>query len=379
MKIALLGYGVVGVGVDEYCKNRSDLEVCRVLVRRKREELGAAATTDFSAIVSDPEIDTVAEVMGGLHPAYEYVSAALKAGKNVVTANKALVAAYYEELLALAREHQVALRCTAAVGGGIPWLTNLERCKRLDTVTDVDGIMNGTTNFILSRMQTEGADFSDALAQAQALGYAEADPTADIDGLDIRRKLALSANVAFDVCLNEEDIPTFGIRSVTRADISAFQSRGFTCKLWAEALRTETGITAFVQPTLFTAHAPASAVGENNNLISYTGENMGRHSFYGQGAGRFPTAGNVVQDCLDIAAGVRDFYTNAAHPVTPDGSAVSRPYFVRTSAPDGWLSERTADTWECGIVTGAVNVFEMLAWAKEQRTKGSSLFLAAIY
>ena len=378
LKIALLGYGVVGGGVHEYCKTRGDLEVVHVLVRRGRPELGALATADFDTILSDPVVDTVVEVMGGVHPAYEYVSAALKAGKNVVTANKALVAACYENLLALAKKNGVAFRCTAAVGGGIPWLTNLERCKRLDTITDVGGIMNGTTNFILSRMHGEGADFGDVLARAQALGYAEADPTADIDGYDIRRKLAISANVAFDVCLNEETIPTFGIRTITGADMAAFQRRGFTCKLLAKALRTEQGITAYVEPALVTADALEAAVGENNNLISYTGENMGRHGFYGQGAGRFPTAGNVVQDCLDIAAGVKDFYTDAARPVAPDGTAVAHPYYVRTAAPDVWLKEKVADTWETGVVTGSVNVFEMLAWAKEQLEKDPTAFIAAI-
>ena len=369
---------MVGGGVHEYCKARGDLEVVRVLVRREKKELGQLATADFDTILSDTQIDTVVEVMGGLHPAYEYVSAALKAGKNVVTANKALVAAHYEELLALAKKNGTAFRCTAAVGGGIPWLTNLERCKRLDTIIDVGGIMNGTTNFILSRMHGEGADFGDVLAQAQALGYAEADPTADVDGYDIRRKLAISANVAFDVCLDEETIPTFGIRTITGADVATFQRRGFTCKLLARTLRTEQGITAYVEPTLVTADALEAAVGENNNLISYTGEYMGRHSFFGQGAGRFPTAGNVVQDCLDIAAGVRFFYTDAAHPVALDGAAVAHPYYVRTAAPDAWLKEKTADTWETGVVTGSVNVFEMLAWAKEQLKKDSTAFIAGI-
>lgn len=378
MKIALLGYGTVGGGVHEYCKARGDLEVVRVLVRREKPELGQLATADFDTILSDSQIDTVVEVMGGLHPAYEYVSAALKAGKNVVTANKALVAAYYEELLTLAKENGVAFRCTAAVGGGIPWLTNLERCKRLDTITDVGGIMNGTTNFILSRMHGEGADFADVLARAQTLGYAEADPTADVDGYDIRRKLAISANVAFDACLDEESIPTFGIRTITGADVAAFQGHGFTCKLLARALRTEQGITAYVEPTLVTDNALEAAVGENNNLISYTGEHMGRHSFFGQGAGRFPTAGNVVQDCLDIAAGVRNFYTGVARSITLDGTAVAHPYYVRTTAADAWLKEKVADTWETGVVTGAVNVFEMLAWVEGQREKDPAVFIAAI-
>ena len=218
------------------CAPRDDLNVKRVLLRSTKEGLPEEVVT-FNAddILNDPEIDTVVEVMGGLHPAYEYVSAALARGKNVVTANKALIAAYYTELTALAREKGAALRCTAAVGGGIPWLTNLERVKRLDTVGAVGGIMNGTTNFIMDAMHKAPVDFPTILKEAQDLGYAEADPSADIDGDDIRRKLCISANIAFDAALEETAIPTFGIRTVTAADIAAFRAHGFACKLLARA------------------------------------------------------------------------------------------------------------------------------------------------
>lgn len=178
MHIGLLGFGVVGGGVWALCAPRDDLNVKRVLLRSPKEGLPEEVVT-FNAddILNDPEIDTVVEVMGGLHPAYEYVSAALARGKNVVTANKALIAAYYTELTALAREKGAALRCTAAVGGGIPWLTNLERVKRLDTVCAVGGIMNGTTNFIMDAMHKAPVDFPAILKEAQDLGYAEADPS----------------------------------------------------------------------------------------------------------------------------------------------------------------------------------------------------------
>ena len=192
MNIGLLGFGVVGGGVLELTQSRSDIAVSRVLLRSPKAGLPEGlATYDFNDILTDDAIDTVVEVMGGLHPAYEYVSAALARGKNVVTANKALIAAYYTELTALAREKGAALRCTAAVGGGIPWLTNLERVKRLDTVCAVGGIMNGTTNFIMDAMHKAPVDFPAILKEAQDLGYAEADPSADIDGDDIRRKLCI--------------------------------------------------------------------------------------------------------------------------------------------------------------------------------------------
>lgn len=378
MNIALLGFGVVGSGVYEWCRSREDLHVCRVLIRSDKPEIAGIATRDFDDILHDPNIDVVAEVMGGLHPAYEYVTAALKAGKHVVTANKALVAAYYRELTALADVCGKALLCTAAVGGGIPWLVNLARCKKLDHICRLGGIMNGTSNFIMDAMHKSPVSFPVILKKAQELGYAEADPSADIDGNDIRRKLVISANIAFDALLNEEDIPMFGIRTVTDGDIRTFQSRGFVCKLLAEAAQAESGVCAYIEPTLVSASALEAAVPANFNLITYEGEQIGRQSFYGQGAGQMPTAANVVQDCLSIAEGRRAFYAEKVVPTALDGSGEAHPYYVRTAAPDTWLRSHTADTWDKGIVTGAVNTYDMLAWAKRQREVDPTCFIAGI-
>lgn len=378
MYIGLLGFGVVGGGVWELAAAREDITVRRVLVRRHHPELPAAVeTAAIEDILNDDTIDTVVEVMGGLHPAYEYVTAAMERGKNVVTANKALIAAYYRELTALAAEKGVALRCTAAVGGGIPWLVNLERCCRLDTVTEIGGIMNGTTNFIMDAMHTAPVDFPAILKEAQDLGYAEADPSADIDGDDIRRKLCISANIAFGAVVEETAIPTFGIRTVTAADIAAFKHHGFVCKLLATAQRGEAGICAFVEPTLVANGEPEAAVPANYNLIGYTAEKVGRQTFFGQGAGRFPTASNVVQDCLTVMGGKRGFYTDTATPMALQ-SAVAHPYYVRTTQPDDFLRAHTADDWGSGIVTGAVDVYEMLDWAQSQLKKDPACFIAAI-
>lgn len=378
MNIGLLGCGVVGGGILDFCAGREDLTVTKVLVRRPRPDLGALAVTDIADIVSDEGIGIVAEVMGGLHPAYEYICAAMKAGKHVVTANKAVISAYYPELTGLARECGVSLRCTAAVGGGIPWLTNLERCKRLDSICELGGIMNGTTNFIMDAMHASPVSFPEILKQAQELGYAEADPSADIDGDDVRRKLTISANIAFDALVQEEDIPMFGIRTVTDGDIRAFKAHGFVCKLLATAKAAEGGVCAFIEPTLVDNHDLEAAVPKNFNLITYCGEKVGRHSFFGQGAGRYPTAFNAVEDCLDIVAGKPGFYTQAMKPAPVLCGGEAHPYYVRTACPDAFLQSVTVEQWGDGVVTACVSVEEMLRWGRAQLAKDPGCFLAGI-
>lgn len=378
MNIGLLGCGVVGGGILDFCAGREDLTVTKVLVRRPRPDLGALAVTDIADIVNDEAIGIVAEVMGGLHPAYEYICAAMKAGKHVVTANKAVISAYYPELTGLARECGVSLRCTAAVGGGIPWLTNLERCKRLDSICELGGIMNGTTNFIMDAMHASPVSFPEILKQAQELGYAEADPSADIDGDDVRRKLTISANVAFDALVREEDIPMFGIRTVTDGDIRAFKAHGFVCKLLATAKATEGGVCAFIEPTLVDSHDLEAAVPKNFNLITYCGEKVGRHSFFGQGAGRYPTAFNAVEDCLDIVAGKPGFYTQTMKPAPVVCGGEAHPYYVRTACPDAFLQSVTVEQWGDGVVTACVSVEEMLRWGRAQLAKDPGCFLAGI-
>ena len=378
MNIGLLGCGVVGGGILDFCAGREDLTVTKVLVRRPRPDLGALAVTDIADIVSDEAIGIVAEVMGGLHPAYEYICAALKAGKHVVTANKAVISAYYPELTGLARECGVSLCCTAAVGGGIPWLTNLERCKRLDSICELGGIMNGTTNFIMDAMHASPVSFPEILKQAQELGYAEADPSADIDGDDVRRKLTISANIAFDALVQEEDIPMFGIRTVTDGDIRAFKAHGFVCKLLATAKAAEGGVCAFIEPTLVDSHDLEAAVPKNFNLITYCGEKVGRHSFFGQGAGRYPTAFNAVEDCLDIVAGKPGFYTQAMKPAPVLCGGEAHPYYVRTACPDAFLQSVTVEQWGDGVVTACVSVEEMLRWGRAQLAKDPGCFLAGI-
>ena len=186
MQIGLLGYGTVGKAFFALCEEQPSLTIKTLLTRRPRN-VDCEETGDFADILNDPAIDIVVEAIGGIHPAYEYISSALRAKKHVVTANKAVVCAYYGELVRLAAENSVCLRCTAAAGGGIPWLSSLGRVARMDRITAVEGILNGTTNYILSEMTARYAEYNDLLREAQQLGYAEADPTDDVEGYDARR------------------------------------------------------------------------------------------------------------------------------------------------------------------------------------------------
>ncbi len=376
MKIALLGYGTVGGGVYRIISERQDMEIKYVLDLRTFPELGDRLIHDFDTILQDPEIDTVAEAMGGLHPAFGFATAALKAGKNYVTANKHLISHFYQELTQAAQASGACLRCTAAVGGGIPWLVNLERARRIDAITSIEGIMNGTTNFILDTMLHNPVRFEDVLARAQALGFAEANPAADIDGLDIQRKLIISANVAFDCLLHEEDVPTFGIRNITDGDIRTFTEAGLVCKLVATAFKTASGVAAWVEPTLLNARNMMAAVPSNFNLITYTGEYVGEQSYYGQGAGRFPTACNMVQDCIDILQGAKGFYGSTGAQAAQGSNA--HPYYVRTSVKHPWLDELFDHTLGDGIVTKPVSNLQMHAFLASIAQEDPDAFMAGI-
>ena len=362
MRIGLLGFGTVGKGVYDIVAGREDMCVAKVLCRRDLELADAGVTHRFEDILNDPTIDTVVEAIGGVHPAYDYVRRAILAGKNVATANKALIATCYDELIPLAREKGVCLRCTASVGGGIGWLSELERARRIEPIFYVGGIMNGTCNYILDSMTRLGLGYSQALRQAQALGYAEADPTTDVEGIDTWHKLIVSANVGFGVSLDVSGVPVAGISRIGAEDVANFSANGLVCKLAATA-RCDSGIySAYVQPTLYSLGSPEAAVPENYNLITLEGQVSGRQSFFGQGAGRYPTAYNVVQDCVDFQKG-RGFYTEPGPKVEADNSLKLR-YYVRVAQEDVWLRQNTEKHWAGAVVTVPVEVSVMHQWLK---------------
>lgn len=358
MKIGLLGFGVVGRGVYEIAAARKDMQVTKVLCLEDISLPDAKPVKDFSEILNDPEIDTVVEAMGGLHPSHEFAVAALKAGKNYVTSNKALVCTYYDELVPLAEQMGVKLRCTAAVGGGIGWLSELERSRRAQTINQVGGIMNGTCNYILDHMTRFGMGYDQALKQAQNLGYAEANPATDVEGIDTWHKVILSANVAFGITLDKESVPVAGIAGIQAQDVANFAAHGLVCKLMSAAKRTDTGFDVYVQPQLVPQGDPEAAVPLNYNLITFLGQTSDRMSFYGQGAGRYPTAYNVVEDLIDVAAG-KGFYAPYGPKVTALNSE-TMAYYVR----GGWDGE-TREHWGDAVVTMPVSVARMHAWRKD--------------
>ena len=367
MKIGLLGFGVVGRGVYDITRTREDMQVVKVLCLEDVTLPDAEVTKDFQSIITDPSIDTVVEAMGGLHPAYEFVRAAIVAGKNIISSNKALVTTFYDDLIPLAKEKGVAFRCTAAVGGGIGWLSELERARRVQTLNRVGGIMNGTCNYILDNMTRLGLGYDEALKQAQALGYAEANPSTDVEGIDTWHKVILSSNIAFGISLEKDSVPVAGIQNISAYDVQQFTAHGYVCKLISTGTRTETGYSAYVQPTLCKAGEPEAAVPLNYNLITFIGDTSERMSFYGQGAGRYPTAYNVVQDCVDVLSG-KGFYSTYGETVKAvNDEQVS--YYVR-----GGEWDDTAENWGTAVITKPVSVAKMHRWLKEN----PNAFIAAL-
>ena len=311
-KIAVLGCGTVGSGVVEvFYKNRQSiqrkagcpLDIKYIYLRRPRPELPwqDKLCYDFDTILHDPEISIVVEVMGGLHPAGEWIAACLKNNKSVVTANKELIAAQGAQLLALARQHQVNLLFEASVGGGIPIIRPLHQCLGANELDDIQGILNGTTNFILTKMSREGMSFSQALQMAQQLGYAEADPTADVQGLDACRKICILASLAFGSQLYPQLVHCQGITELTPEDVEYARNWGGVIKLIARAHRDPgtQQLSALVAPMFVPHDSQLSTVDDVFNGILVDGDATGQVLFYGKGAGKLPTASAVISDVID--------------------------------------------------------------------------------
>ena len=379
MKTAVLGFGTVGVGVYEMLGKARGLEPGPVLVRPGKED-APFKVSSMEAIVNDPSVETVAEVMGGIEPAFRYACQAMEAGKHFVTSNKALVAAKGVELNRLAREKGVAFLFSAACGGGVPFLHNLALARESDSILSLGGILNGTTNYMLDAMQRLGLDYAEALADAQRLGYAEADPTADVSGLDALRKIMLACAVAYDV-LPAEGLLHEGIESVTAADVRHFQPRGYTCRLLASGGPTESGVCAYVEPVLLREGAAECSVLQNYNMARYEGRNAGPIVLMGQGAGRYPTASAVLRDLSGILRGERYMFSDGCARGRVDNSGSVHCYYVRLPADLAGEIEAESAEYEgsaARLVTKPMSVSAMHETARRLREQGAALFFAAI-
>ena len=353
IKAALLGAGTVGGGVYKLVERRAaemqakvgaDLKITKVMVKnlqKKREGIPSEVLTDdWESIVHDPEISIVIELMGGVEPARTYILQALEAGKNVVTANKDLLAEHGQELMEAAERNHCDICFEAAVGGGIPIIRPLKECLAGNEITEVMGIVNGTTNYILTKMTQEGWDFDDALKEAQRLGFAEADPTADVEGLDAGRKMAILASIAFHSRVTFKDVDVKGITKITAKDIQYAKEFGYTLKLLGVARNEEGKMEVGVSPMMIPSTHPLANVNDSFNAVFVHGDAVDDAMFQGRGAGEFPTASAVVGDLISVARDMQydccgrigcSCYKNL--PMKPAGEARHK-YFLRLIVED---------------------------------------------
>lgn len=318
MKIAVMGYGTIGSGVVEVLRINKEkiakragepVEVKYILDLREfpGDPMEDAIVHDYQTIVNDPEIGIVVETMGGVEPAYTFVKAMLEAGKQVTTSNKNLVAAKGAELIKIAREHGVNFQFEASVGGGIPIIRPLNKCLTADEIEEITGILNGTTNYMLTKMSDEGADFDEVLKDAQAKGYAEKDPTADIEGHDPCRKIAILTSLVAGKQIDFEDIHCEGITKITAVDIKYAKAMDRSIKLLASSKKVGNSYSCLVAPYMLKSTHPLCGVNGVFNGIFVRGNVLGDAMFYGSGAGKLPTASAVVADVVDM---VKHQHTN---------------------------------------------------------------------
>lgn len=346
MKIAVMGYGTIGSGVVEVLDINKDriaeragepVEVKYVLDLREfpGDPMEDKIVHDYKTIVEDKEVGIVVETMGGVEPAYTFVKAMLEADKSVTTSNKALVAEKGADLIRIAREHNVNFQFEASVGGGIPIIRPLNKCLTADEIEEITGILNGTTNYMLTKMADEGADFDDVLKDAQEKGYAEKDPTADIEGHDPCRKIAILTSLVCGKQVDFEEIHCEGITKISATDMKYAKAMGRSIKLLASSKRVGDDYTALVAPFMLDASHPLCGVNDVFNGVFVHGNVLGDAMFYGSGAGKLPTASAVVADVVDM---VKHQHTNIFIDWKPekvellDYKESENRFFVRTDS-----------------------------------------------
>ena len=359
VNVAVLGFGVVGSGVAEVLSTNGAHIDRKVddLIRLKyildvRDFPGSPfadkVVHDFSIIENDPDVSIVVETIGGAKAAKDFTERALRAGKSVVTSNKELVAAHGYGLLQLAKEHDASYLFEASVGGGIPIIRPLSQCLAANQIEEICGILNGTTNYILTRMIRAGLSFDAALKEAQANGYAEQDPTADIEGHDACRKICILASLAFGRHIYPDQVPTQGITGVSLADVDYAASCGKKLKLLGRAIRRQDGkVCAFVSPHLVDGEDPLAGVEDVFNAITVKGNAIGDVMFYGRGAGKLPTASAVVADVIDIAKDLKKDRHNGWEEGAPDlvvsADCLASPWYVRAQVSADEARKRCGD------------------------------------
>ncbi len=366
VNIAVLGYGTVGSGVVEVINTNHDsinkkagqeIQIKYVLDLRDfpGDPIQEKIVHDYNTILEDDEIDIVVEVMGGVEPAYTYVKSALERGKSVASSNKELVAKHGSELIAMAKERKINFLFEASVGGGIPIIRPLNQSLTADEICEITGILNGTTNYILTKMRNENREFNEVLKEAQELGYAERNPAADIEGYDACRKIAILSSLAFGSQVDYEDIYTEGITNITAKDIVFADLFGYTIKLLGSSKRIDGQIYCMVAPTLITEDNPLYSVNGVFNGIFVKGNVLGDVMFYGSGAGKLPTASAVVSDIVDE---VKHLRTNimttwsSGKLALADVKNSAKCFYVRM---EGTLSEKKA---EVEAVFGTIQAVE---------------------
>jgi homoserine dehydrogenase len=354
IKLGLMGFGTVGTGVVRIIQAHQEdlqkqtglgIEITKILVQdaeksRNIPAMGSILTTDPSELLNDPEIEVIVEVIGGIHPAKDYILGALERGKHIVTANKDLMALHGAEILNKAQEKGCDVFYEASVAGGIPILRALVEGFSSDRITKMMGIVNGTTNYILTKMSQEGAEYADVLKEAQALGYAEANPTSDVEGFDAARKMAILATLGFRVPMKLEDVDVKGISGVSKEDIGYGKQLGYEVKLLGLARRDGEAIEVSVEPTMIPKSHPLASVNGVFNAVYVHGEAVGETMFYGPGAGELPTATAVVSDLVTVVKN-RKLGVNGRGMVAPykekilkDDSQKLSKYFLRIVVAD---------------------------------------------
>ena len=380
MKIGLLGHGVVGSGVRQIIDEGAtwevrELEVTRILVKDESEMVDPRCTMNADDIINDPEIEIVAECMGGLEPAHTYAKKALQKGKYVVTSNKKMLATYCQDLFETAVANNVTVHYEASCGGGIPWMAALDRIRRVDDIDSFRGIFNGTTNYILERMKKEGTDFDEMLKEAQKLGYAERDPSDDIDGFDVKYKVALSCVKAFDTIQNIDDITTFGIRNIKKADLEYCKANSLTCKLIGTGVYNGDFISACVIPMFLKADDVFSNIPLNYNAIESNSKTLGAATFVGQGAGSLPTAHAVVQNLVDIWKN-QDPEINEKHMKLIDNQLHRAVFYIRTRKQTAFNDIIDRRVSSDAFLTRKISLIEAVSAVRT--AQDDSLFIAEV-